>query len=188
LSSQTAACRTEGEELVIRIGEIPTAADRHKDSSFDTVVIRLALCSIPDTTPCTRHIACYGGAVACCSWSTCLSPKSWVWAGQWLLDHLAVRLEGDHLIREPLVHVRSAGFEVEALERLKFGIVERLAARKPASGRYIASQSSGPTDPAGGRHRQRRTPRREVQGRRSSGPRALTSKEIRSTTDAHVKA
>src|SRR6266851_4806435 len=48
-----------------------------------------------------------------------------------MLDPVAVRLEGDHLVREPLVHLRAEGFEIEQLERLKWGIVERMVARKP---------------------------------------------------------
>lgn len=40
--------------------------------------------------------------------------------------------EADHLTREPLEYLRAAGFEVEELERSKWGIVERVAARKPA--------------------------------------------------------
>ncbi len=54
-------------------------------------------------------------------------------AGQRLLEPLFLRLEHDHLAREPLDHVPAAGFTVERLERSKLGIVERLAARKPAS-------------------------------------------------------
>jgi hypothetical protein len=41
-------------------------------------------------------------------------------------------LGNDHLTREPLRHVEGAGLIVERLERSKWGIVERLAARKPA--------------------------------------------------------
>jgi hypothetical protein len=51
-----------------------------------------------------------------------------------VLEPLFVRLEHDHLTREPLDHVRAACFKVERLERSKLGIVERLAARKPVGG------------------------------------------------------
>jgi hypothetical protein len=60
------------------------------------------------------------------------SPSWPVRAIQKLLDGLAVRTEGDHLVRDPLVYVTRMRFEVEHLERLKWGIVERVAARKPA--------------------------------------------------------
>jgi hypothetical protein len=59
------------------------------------------------------------------------SPVRTIRAGQRLLEPLFLRLEHDHLTREPLEHVQAAGFVVERLERTKLGIVERLLARKP---------------------------------------------------------
>jgi hypothetical protein len=53
-------------------------------------------------------------------------------AGQRLLDPLMVRFEGDHLLREPLEHVRAESLLVDELERSRLGIVERLSARKPS--------------------------------------------------------
>jgi hypothetical protein len=54
-------------------------------------------------------------------------------AVQRLVDGITVRTVGDHLLREPLVALKAAGFEVEQVERLKWGIVETVAARKTAS-------------------------------------------------------
>jgi len=48
-----------------------------------------------------------------------------------LLEPLMLRFEGDHLLREPLDHLRAEGFDVERDERSKLGLVERVAARKP---------------------------------------------------------
>jgi hypothetical protein len=48
-----------------------------------------------------------------------------------VLDKITVRLEGDHMTREPLDHVEPIGFRVEQLQRSKWGIVERGAAVKP---------------------------------------------------------
>jgi hypothetical protein len=45
---------------------------------------------------------------------------------------LTVLIEHDHLLREPLRHIQDAGLVVEHLERSKWGVVERLAARKPS--------------------------------------------------------
>ena len=53
-------------------------------------------------------------------------------AVQWLLDLITVPLQGEHFRRRPLEQVRAQGFQVERQERFKLGIVERLAARKPA--------------------------------------------------------
>jgi hypothetical protein len=61
------------------------------------------------------------------------SPVLPVRLGQRLLDPLAVRFEADHLLREPLEHLRAERFEVERFERSKLGIVERVVARKPAA-------------------------------------------------------
>jgi hypothetical protein len=60
------------------------------------------------------------------------SPSLPVRAVQRLLDPLTVRFEGDHLLREPLDHLRMHAFEIERFERLKWGIVERATARKAA--------------------------------------------------------
>jgi hypothetical protein len=44
-----------------------------------------------------------------------------------------IPLGGEHLRRRPLLQVRAAGFQIEQRQRSKLGIVERLAARKPAA-------------------------------------------------------
>jgi ubiquinone/menaquinone biosynthesis C-methylase UbiE len=51
---------------------------------------------------------------------------------QWLLGRITVPLAGEQVRRPPLVHVQAEGFQVQRRERSKLGIVERLAARKPA--------------------------------------------------------
>jgi hypothetical protein len=62
------------------------------------------------------------------------SPSLPVRAAQRLLDPLSVRFQADHLLRDPVDYLASAGFEVERLERSKWGIVERVAARKADDG------------------------------------------------------
>jgi hypothetical protein len=42
-----------------------------------------------------------------------------------------VRFEADHLLRDPLDYIEVEGFVVERAERSKWGIVERVVARKP---------------------------------------------------------
>jgi len=103
------------------------------DESFDTVVCTLALCSIPDDGAAVDQafrVLRPGGQFLLLEHVA--SPNRVVRAIQWLLDQVTVRLEGDHMRSEPLVHLRRAGFEVETVERLKLGIVERIASRKPA--------------------------------------------------------
>jgi hypothetical protein len=48
-----------------------------------------------------------------------------------LIEPIELRRMGDHLLREPLDHVLAEGLEIETLERSWFGVLERLAARKP---------------------------------------------------------
>lgn len=52
--------------------------------------------------------------------------------GQWLLEKLTVRMLGDYQTRRPLPLVEQAGFVIQRQERLKAGMVERVAATKPA--------------------------------------------------------
>jgi ubiquinone/menaquinone biosynthesis C-methylase UbiE len=105
------------------------------DESFDTVVCTLAFCTIPDpgaaAAEAHRVLRRAGRFLA---FEHVRSPVLPVRAVQRALDPLTVRFEGDHLVREPLEYLRAAGFEVEELERSKWGIVERVVARKPDRG------------------------------------------------------
>jgi hypothetical protein len=42
-----------------------------------------------------------------------------------------VRLQADHLVRDPLDHLPDLGFAVDRVERSKLGVVERVAAHRP---------------------------------------------------------
>jgi ubiquinone/menaquinone biosynthesis C-methylase UbiE len=104
------------------------------DGSFDTVVCTLGLCTIPDPRRAiaeTRRVLRPGGQLLLLEHVR--SPSTPVRAVQRLLDPLSVRFEGDHLTREPLDYLEAEGFEVERLERSKWGIVERVIARKSSA-------------------------------------------------------
>lgn len=102
------------------------------DAGFDTVVATLALCSIPDDEAAVTEMARVlrpGGRLVLLDHVA--SPHRGIRAVQRLLDPVLVRLEGDHLLREPAAAVRAAGLVVEELARSRRGVVLRLAARKP---------------------------------------------------------
>jgi ubiquinone/menaquinone biosynthesis C-methylase UbiE len=119
-----------GREFDLRAGD---AQDLNfDDRSFDTVIITLALCTIPDDRKAAQEayrVLRPGGRLILLEHVR--SPVLPVRAIQRLLDPLAVRFEADHLVREPLDYLAEEGFEVECVERSKWGIVERVVARKP---------------------------------------------------------
>jgi ubiquinone/menaquinone biosynthesis C-methylase UbiE len=101
------------------------------DQSFDTVLCTLSLCSIPDDRKAVAEIKRVlrpGGRLLLLEHVR--SPNHVVRGFQRILDAVTVRLAGDHLLREPLDHLEVEGFEIETVERSKWGIVERVAAFK----------------------------------------------------------
>jgi ubiquinone/menaquinone biosynthesis C-methylase UbiE len=119
-----------GSEVDLRLGDAQEL--EFEDGSFDTIVCTLALCTIPDPHRAVgeaHRVLRPGGRFV--ALEHVRSPRFPVRAVQRALDPLSVRFEGDHIVREPLDYIRSAGFEVEELERSKWGIVERVVGRKP---------------------------------------------------------
>jgi ubiquinone/menaquinone biosynthesis C-methylase UbiE len=122
--------RELGREADLGVGD--AQALEFDGDSFDTVTCTLALCTIPDPRQAVREVHRVlrpGGRFLLLEHVR--SPSAPVRAAQRLLDPLAVRFQADHLVREPLDHLEPEGFEVERIERSKWGIVERVAARKP---------------------------------------------------------
>jgi ubiquinone/menaquinone biosynthesis C-methylase UbiE len=120
-----------GRDVDLRIGDAEQL--EFADESFDTVVCTYGLCTIPDDRQAVREVRRVlrpGGALVLAEHVR--SPLLAVRSGQRLIAPLMLRFGGDHLLREPLEHVQAEGFVVEELLRSKAGIVERLAARKPA--------------------------------------------------------
>jgi ubiquinone/menaquinone biosynthesis C-methylase UbiE len=116
----------------LRIGD--AQALEFADETFDTVVFTLALCSIADDGKAVgeaRRVLRPGGRLLMLEHVA--SPYWPVRTVQQLLDPITVRTVGDHLVRDPLVHMQARGFEVERMDHRKLGIVERVAARKAAS-------------------------------------------------------
>jgi ubiquinone/menaquinone biosynthesis C-methylase UbiE len=118
-----------GRDADLRLGDVQ--ALEFPDESFDTVVCTLGLCTIPDDRKSAteaHRVLRPGGRFLLMEHVR--SPSSPVQAVERLLDPLSVRFQGDHLLRDPLDYLASVGFDVERSERSKWGIVERVAARK----------------------------------------------------------
>jgi ubiquinone/menaquinone biosynthesis C-methylase UbiE len=103
------------------------------DASFDTVVCTLSLCTIPNPTTAVaemNRVLVPGGRLLLLDHIGSTWPP--IYAAQWLLERLTIRLAGEHFTRRQLPIVQAAGFEVVEVKRLKAGTVERIFARKPA--------------------------------------------------------
>jgi len=123
-----------GREVDLRLGN--AEALDFPDGRFDTVVATLALCAIPNPRAAVaeaRRVLRPGGRLLLLEHVR--SPVLPVRLLQYLFNPICVRWHADHLLREPLDHVRTEGFVVERMERSKLGIVERLMARKPEADR-----------------------------------------------------
>ena len=118
-----------GRQADLRLGDAQNLD--FPDASFDSVVLTLGLCTIPDDRVAVEEVYRVlrpGGRFLLLE-----HVRSPVRAVRWVqraLEPLSIRFEADHLTREPLEHLGPVGFEVEELERSKLGIVERVAARK----------------------------------------------------------
>src|SRR5688572_6901742 len=105
------------------------------DESFDTVVCALSLCTIPDPATAIaemRRVLVPGGRLLLLDHIGSSWPP--IRAAQWLLERVTIRTAGEHFTRRQLPLVRAAGFDVAEGQRLKAGSIERIFARKPATG------------------------------------------------------
>ena len=120
-----------GRQVDLRLGD--AQALELPDASFDTVVCTCSLCTIPDERQALaemRRVLRPGGRLLLLDHVAGTSRR--VRAVQWLLEQVTRPLNEEHLLRRPLLQVQAEGFQIERAERFKLGIVERLAARKPA--------------------------------------------------------
>jgi ubiquinone/menaquinone biosynthesis C-methylase UbiE len=122
-----------GREVDLRLGDAQ-ALDL-PDSRFDTVVATLALSSIPDYRRAVaepRRVLRPGGRFIVLDFArSSLLP---VRAMQRLLGPIMFRRYAFHLQREPRGPLTGEGFVVAQSERQRWGIIERITARKPSSG------------------------------------------------------
>jgi SAM-dependent methyltransferase len=57
-----------------------------------------------------------------------VKPLYWL---QRVYEFVPSRTKGEYMTRRPLLHVIAAGLEIEACDRLRAGVIERLLALKP---------------------------------------------------------
>lgn len=105
------------------------------DATFDSVVIALGLCTIPDDARAIGEAARVlrpGGRLLLLEHVR--SAAAPVRLLQLLAEPLTSRWLGDHLLREPLDRLAPAGFVVERVERSRAGVVERVRAARAGTG------------------------------------------------------
>jgi ubiquinone/menaquinone biosynthesis C-methylase UbiE len=132
-----------GRDVDLRIGD--AQALELEDHSFDTVIVTFGLCTIPDDRRAAaeaHRVLRPGGRLALLEHVR--SPSLPIRAVQRVLDPLSVRFAADHLVRDPLDYLAGVGFEIESVQRLKGGIVERVVACKPDG--HAGTAAGVPTD------------------------------------------
>ena len=116
----------------LRLGD--AQALEFPNARFDTVVCTFSLCAIPDDRKALDEMARVlrpGGLLLLADH---VAATAWyARAGQRLIELITIPVGGEHFRRRPLTHVTALGFSIERHDRFTLGIVERLAARKPAS-------------------------------------------------------
>ena len=102
-----------------------------RDRAFDTVVSTYTMCSVPDerrTVLEMRRVLGPGGRLILVDHiRSSVAPIFWI---QRLME-LAPSRHDNELTRRPIAHVLAAGFTIEATDRMRAGIIERLVARNP---------------------------------------------------------
>jgi ubiquinone/menaquinone biosynthesis C-methylase UbiE len=102
-----------------------------EDASFDTIVITLALCSIPDDRKAVAEawrVLRPGGRILLLEHvGSSMLPVRTV---QHLANIFTVLSHGDHLLRDPVGRVRTEGFEIDQVDISTLQILVRILAHK----------------------------------------------------------
>lgn len=106
-----------------------------REASFDTVVCTYALCSISDDAAAiaemSRVLRPGGRLILVDHIRSSVKP---LYVLQRVYEFIPSRTKGEYMTRRPSLHVDAAGFEIQARDRLRAGVIERVVARKPPDG------------------------------------------------------
>lgn len=132
---QAAERRARGLSRPIALTTADAMALPFADDEFDTVVCTFALCCIPDERAALTEairVLRPGGSLLLADHvvATNLALR----ALEHLLELVTIPLQGEHYTRRPLKTVRALGLTIVETERLTYGAIERVHARKPAVG------------------------------------------------------
>jgi ubiquinone/menaquinone biosynthesis C-methylase UbiE len=117
----------------VELREADAHALPYPDDAFDTVVCTFSLCAIPDDRQAIAEMYRVLRPAGRLLLADHVAGSSWpVRAVQRLLETFTIPTGGEHFLRRPSKQLGAQGFEIEQQERFKLGIVERVAARKPA--------------------------------------------------------
>lgn len=106
------------------------------DSSFDTVLCALSLCSVPDLEATVTEVGRVlrpGGQLLLLDHvrSSSLPVRGLLLTVQGLMSVTSPG-NGERMTRRPLLTLREQGFVVQQRDRFKAGVIERLVARRPS--------------------------------------------------------
>ena len=125
--------RAEDRGLPLDLLEGDAEALPVEDAAYDTVLCSLSLCTIPDPAAAIaemKRALVPGGRLLLLDHVASSWPP--VYAVQWLVERISIRVAGEHYTRRSLPLVEAAGFEIVESLRQKAGSMERIHARKPA--------------------------------------------------------
>jgi ubiquinone/menaquinone biosynthesis C-methylase UbiE len=100
-----------GRDVTLRVGN--AMALEAADASFDTVIFCLVLCTVPDdrvAIPEAARVLRFGGRLV--ALEHVRSPNPLLRLVERLWEPIGVRQVGDHVLRDPVDHLASAGFTI----------------------------------------------------------------------------
>jgi len=128
-----AVARRRAEERGLPVDLLEGAAEHLpvEDAAYDSVVCCLSLCTIPDPAAAIAEMQralVPGGRLLLVDHVASSWPP--VYAVQWLVERISIRVAGEHYTRRSLPLVEAAGFEIVETLRHKAGMMERIHAVK----------------------------------------------------------